>query len=78
MIKVAVIKFRIEAEAKHASRRIRLYILFFLSLFLFNVSICKIYIVIYIVCKSMYRYLHCLCHTIVSCFKCFILNQVLK
>lgn len=56
MIKVAVIKFRIEAEAKHASRRIRLYILFFLSLFLFNVSICKIYIVIYIVnlCIDIY------------------------
>ena len=56
MIKVAVIKFRIEAEAKDASRRIRLYILFFLSLFLFNVSICKIYIVIYIVnlCIDIY------------------------
>ena len=56
MIKVAVIKFRIEAEAKHASRRIRLYILFFLSLFLFNVSICKIYIVMYIVnlCIDIY------------------------
>ena len=35
---------------------IRLYILFFLSLFLFNVSICKIYIVIYIVnlCIDIY------------------------